>query len=446
MALFKNKPSLELDLRQAQGKQLEKLAYYDVFTALPNRQGMELYLKEFPGDGQKYAYAVLLLLDFDPVHQVFGHEAGNQHVLDVADMLRAWAGPGEMVCRDGLDSFGLFLRCPGQEGLAGRIQALTERLQGLEVTDGANRYLFPMRFAWGGVLLTGQERGFAEMESLARMAARRAQEQGKGCVFFSEAMEEELRDQRQLLADAPASLERREFVPYFHPRYDLKTARIVGAEVLARWNHPTKGLVLPHAFIPALEQCGKLLDLDMYMLEEACKLIRKWTGNEMMPVRLSVNMSERNIYRKDFVDRIIRLVTEYGTPPCLIELELDAKAMLENGRNLKPAMDRLHAAGFLLSTDNFGANYTSLQFFKDIPTDLVKLDRAWFADKESLERSVVVTKNVVNMAHELGMLIVAQGIESREHVEILTRINCNYGQGFLFCRPMPLEQFEQLTL
>lgn len=204
---------------------------------------------------------------------------------------------------------------------------------------------------------------------------------------------------------------------------------------------------MPGMFIPLLEQNGTIMELDMYMLEQACKLIQKWTENGQMPVPISVNISPLNIYKNDFIERITGITEKYHTPPCLIELELDETIVFENSRFLMEYMMTLSEMGFRLAVDNFGSGYTSLKLLKDMPISLIKLDRDFLKGEEvEKERTGIVLNNIVHMAHELGMLIISGGIENKEHVRLLKKVGCNYGMGFLFSRPMPLSQFEGLTL
>lgn len=202
---------------------------------------------------------------------------------------------------------------------------------------------------------------------------------------------------------------------------------------------------MPNVFLPILEQSGNVMELDMYMLEQACKLIQKWTENESMPVPLSINISPLNIFKRDFTDRIIGIVREFNTPPCLIELEMNEAAVFDNSRYLLEHLMILSEEGFQLSIDNFGSGYTSLKLLKDMPVSLIKLERG-FLKGDQLEKNVIVLKNMIQMAHELGMMIVAEGIETEKDVEILKNVHCNYGMGFLFTKPMPLYAFESLTL
>lgn len=443
MALFgksKEEPVRE-EIKPAGSHAAETL---DQVTGLPNKEGMERHYKSLQG-GAGYAYMVICMERFLKIHEVFGFEAGMANVVSVADVLRSDLGEGEFLCREMLDRFGLLIRLKSENELADRLKGLLEKLHNIEITDGDVRYAYPRWFTCGVYELHDEGEPLEEVRDMAELALKESRQKKSPYVIYTKAMQEERREMKQLLADSAEAMQKGEFVPFFHPKYDLNTKRIVGADVLARWQHPEKGLILPNVFLPMLEQNGKIMDLDMYMLEQACELINKWTENESMPVPLSINISTLNLFKRDFTERIIEIVRKHNTPSCLIELEINESAAVDNSHYLLKHMKILSEEGFQISIDNFGSGYTSLKLLKDMPVNLIKLDRG-FLKNEQLDRNVIVLKNMIQMAHELGMLIIAEGIETEKHVEILKNVHCNYGMGFLFTKPMPLYAFESLTL
>ena len=165
-----------------------------------------------------------------------------------------------------------------------------------------------------------------------------------------------------------------------------------------------------------------------------------------MPVPLSVNISPLNIYKKDFTKRIIEIAEKYQVPPCLIELEMSETAIMKNSQNISQRMRELSEEGFRVSVDNFGAAYLSLGLFRELPIDLIKLDRSFLKEGNPEKSVAVIMENIIRAAHELEIMVVAEGIETQEHTQLLNRTGCNYGMGFLFSKPMPLYEFERLTL
>lgn len=442
MTLFKSKNEDISEEPKQTGGHEEILA--DQVTGLPNKEAMSRYYKTLDG-GAGYAYILVRMELFLKIHEVFGFKAGMLSTVSVADILHASLREGEFLCRETLDCFAILMRMDNESGFSERIKQLLEKLHDSEVTDGHAQYAYPRWFTCGIYEITDNEETLERIRGMAELALKASRQQRAAYVIYTKAMQEERKELQQLLSDSQGAMDRGEFVPYFHPKYDLNTKRIVGADVLARWQHPDKGLIMPNVFLPILEQSGNVMELDMYMLEQACKLIQKWTENESMPVPLSINISPLNIFKRDFTDRIIGIVREFNTPPCLIELEMNEAAVFDNSRYLLEHLMILSEEGFQLSIDNFGSGYTSLKLLKDMPVSLIKLERG-FLKGDQLEKNVIVLKNMIQMAHELGMMIVAEGIETEKDVEILKNVHCNYGMGFLFTKPMPLYAFESLTL
>lgn len=442
MAFFKSKNDVA---SKEQRKDYEdKALLYDQVTGLPNKKSMISHYKELCC-GAGYAYVIICMERFLKIHEFFGFEAGNRSTVAAAAILNSDIREDEFLCRETLDRFGILMNLSDENQFAKRIKELLKKLHATEVTDGVSEYEYPRWFTCGIYEISDSDETLDEVHDMADLALQASRQQKISYVIYTKEMQEERRELKQLLADSIGAMERGEFVPYFHPKYDLNTKRIIGADVLARWQHPDRGLIMPNVFVPMLVNNGNIMELDMYMLEQACKLIQKWTENEAMPVPLSVNISPLNIYKHDFKDRVLRTVREHDTPPCLIELELDESAVFDSSRYLLSSMTVLSEAGFQLSVDNFGSGYTSLKLLKDMPINLIKLARG-FLKGDQLEKNVIVLKNMIEMAHELGMMIVAEGIETEKDVEILKNVHCNYGMGFLFTKPMPLYAFESLTL
>lgn len=454
MALFKRQKNLESvqsaqeeaterGISNASGAQTEKVVHapkemlrewsgmVDFYAKLPHKVG--------------YAYAEICMEQLFRIYNVFGEGIGRKSVAALSKMLASKIGDGEAVVRAGMNCFGLLLKMQQDEELGARIQKILDELSLIQVTDGKSYYTYPRRFTCGVAEVFSEDETIKDIREMAAIARRNSVHEKVPYLFFDKKLRDETLKIKQLLNDAAGAMERNEFVPYFLPKYDLETRRIVGAETLARWNHPQKGIIMPQVFLPMLEQNGNIMELDMYMLEEACKLIKTWTENEAMPVPLSVNIAPVNIYKNDFFERIMGVTKKYNVPPCLIELELSEEALFENSEYLTEPIAELKAEGFLLTIDNFGAKYTSLSSMKDMPVDLVKLDRNYLARMDT-EKNVMILKHITQIAQELGIMMIAEGIEKDEQVAMLKNVGCNHGMGFLFAKPMALNEFEAMTL
>lgn len=242
----------------------------------------------------------------------------------------------------------------------------------------------------------------------------------------------------------PTALEQREFECYLQPKYGLKSRHIEGAEALIRWNSKEFGFVFPNEFIPISEKNGFVVELDFFILEEVCKAMRRWLDDGRIPVVVSVNQSRLHLNYDDYIWRLREIVDKYEIPYEYIELELTESVFMENADKLLEIMQKLHDIGFKLSLDDFGSGYSSLNMLKDIPVDVVKIDREFFNGTVNSEKGRAVISTVVDLATNLNMEVISEGVETSEQVEFLTEINCAMVQGYFFAKPMTIAQFEAL--
>ncbi len=242
----------------------------------------------------------------------------------------------------------------------------------------------------------------------------------------------------------PAALKQHEFECYLQPKYGLKSRHIEGAEALIRWNSKEFGFVYPSDFIPLSEKNGFVVELDFFILEEVCKAMRRWLDDGLTPVVVSVNQSRMHLNYDDYIWRLREIVDKYDIPYEYIELELTESVFTENMEKLLTIMHKLHDIGFKLSLDDFGSGYSSLNMLKDIPVDVVKIDREFFNGTVNSTKGRAVITTVVDLAKNLDMEVISEGVETLEQVEFLTEINCAMVQGYYFAKPMPISSFEEL--
>lgn len=242
----------------------------------------------------------------------------------------------------------------------------------------------------------------------------------------------------------PAALKRREFQCYLQPKYGLRSRNIEGAEALIRWNSPDFGFISPGDFIPIAEKNGFVVELDFFILEEVCRTMRHWIVDGKKPVVISVNQSRLHLNYDDYIWRLREIVDKYDIPYEYIELELTESVFTDNSEKLLKIMHKLHEIGFKLSLDDFGSGYSSLNMLKDIPVDVVKIDKEFFNDTMNTQKGRAVISTVVDLAKNLDMDVISEGVETREQVEFLTEIHCAMVQGYYFAKPMPIADFEKL--
>ncbi|MFJ7371256.1 EAL domain-containing protein [Lysinibacillus sp. NPDC098008] len=238
------------------------------------------------------------------------------------------------------------------------------------------------------------------------------------------------------------AMEKNEFVLYFQPQLNLETGKIIGTEALIRWKHPDKGLVPPYEFIPFAEESGLILPIGEWVLRTACKQNKEWQEAGFSPMKVSVNLSARQFYQSNLVEVVQQILEETGLEPEFLELEI-TESMLMDVHNALTILEDLKKLGIQLSLDDFGTGYSSLYYLKELPIDIIKIDQSFVRNCTVDTKDATIVKTIIAMAHQLKLEVIAEGIESKDHLIFLQENLCNTGQGYLFSKPLPVEEFEQ---
>ena len=285
-----------------------------------------------------------------------------------------------------------------------------------------------------------------EMVNRANMAQKSIKgESGSRCAFFNETLRQRFQQEAAMEAQGQQALAEGQFQPYFQPKFDIQHGdRLAGAEVLCRWIHPQKGMIPPDQFIPVFEKSGLIMQLDRYMFEQACSWYRRYLDGGGARINLAVNVSRAGLLREDFVDYYVRVKETYGIPDGAMELEVTESLALGGEELLCQLVRELQAHGFTCSLDDFGSGYSSLNLLKNLPIRVLKLDILFFQRSVDKVRERIVVRNIVNMARELKIRVIAEGVEETESVEFLRGAGCDIVQGYVFAKPMPLAEFEAL--
>lgn len=243
------------------------------------------------------------------------------------------------------------------------------------------------------------------------------------------------------------ALEKGEFELYLQPKYNSESDSIVGAEALARWNNKNNGIVSPEVFIPILEKNKNIVKLDMYMFEEACKIISRWSKNNVSLVPISINISKITMSENDnFVIDLKNIIKKYDIDTRFLEIELTERIMFRETNKIVSIIKEIKKIGIKVSLDDFGAGYSSLNILKNIPIDIIKLDKLFLDKRDISEKGKIVIKNIINMANELGLEVVAEGVEFLEQSQFLKSVGCEVVQGYLYGKPMTIGEFEKLEI
>lgn len=421
-------------------KKIQTVALTDTLTGGMNKTAFlmegERLLREHPH--QLYTILYLNIRNFKRFNQRFGVRDGDQILLQTYLTLREHIHAGELLARTSDDHFFLLLRCGREETL----RRLDEMLEGLEERLTSCFHIDRSSIAQGAYLVRNRDSDFLVLLDRARVAST-YQRQTETCRFYDDAISRQTERELAMDDSFQSAIENHEFQIYIQPKVRPGQTQKSGGEVLVRWQHPQFGMLFPGDFIPLFELNGKICSLDFYVFEESCKLLKGWL-EEGRAVPLSVNLSRAHILSNNtaFLDRLKEIKESYQIPDGLIELELTESLMLERRdfRLVTDIIDQIRAMGFHCSVDDFGFGYSSLSLLKALNINTVKLDRQFFLNEN--EKSWIVVKRITQLAHDLKMTVVAEGIEDWAQVEQLRLCGCDLIQGYVYAKPMPAADFE----
>lgn len=264
---------------------------------------------------------------------------------------------------------------------------------------------------------------------------------------YDSVMMQQMEEDHVLLSEVQRGLTKEEFVVYFQPKCNMATGKIVGSEALVRWQHPERGLILPGGFVPLLEKSGFIARLDCYLWERVCRCLRRWLDAGLDPMPVSVNVSRVDIYTIDVVEHIRKLTRKYDLPCSLLEIEITESAYAEEYQIVTQVAEDLRSAGYTVLMDDFGSGYSSLNILKDISVDILKIDMKFLAmDEQSAGKGLGILEAITGMARLIGMRMIAEGVETAAQVKLLLDMNCVYGQGYYFYRPLSEAAYEELMM
>lgn len=262
-------------------------------------------------------------------------------------------------------------------------------------------------------------------------------------ICYDPGMENDLEEEMRLLLEVTGALERDEFIFFAQPQCDISTGKVVGAESLVRWQSPTKGIIPPGKFIPALERSGAIYLLDRQVWEKVFQWLRSWIDRGYRPVPISINISRIDIMSMDVPAYLLSLLEKYDLPPKYIKAEITESAYAEEDETINSTVDRLRAAGFLVMMDDFGSGYSSLNMLKSVPVDVIKIDMRFLEIGEGEEqKGIGILESIVNMARLMGLPIIVEGVETLQQENVLRSMGCRYTQGYYYYKPLPIDQFE----
>ena len=439
------------ELKQAHAK-MEQLALYDDLTGLANRRlfysklGNLLDKLEEPTQKTKGNIGAVMLLDLDyfkTINDTRGHHVGDELLKAVALRLRYALHEEDVAARLGGDEFALLISPVESEeqvlSIAERILAAVTRPFNLD--DAEIQVTTSL-----GIALVPKDG--TEPDSLlkhADLAMYQAKEMGRNqCRFFTESLHEQLQTYMRFTREMPIALENGEFLLNYQPQVDLKSGEIIGAEALIRWQHPELGVVPPPAFISVAEETGFIIPLGRWVVAAACKALRELKACGQGHMRISVNLSARQFRDPELISMISQILADEGISPDLLEIEITETLLMHDVKQAIATLKQLQSLGITVAIDDFGIGYSSFNYLKTLPINVLKIDREFIKDIPEHLDDMEITAAIISMAHRLNLSVVAEGIETEVQRVFLEEHDCEYGQGYLFSRPLPLEQFKAL--
>ena len=428
--------------------QVLRLAYWDSLTGLPNRarfrEAVGVAMRDATdaklADGTEGSVAVIMLdlNRFKHVNDVLGYSVGDQVLVGIAERLgRALAREGDVVARLSGDEFGILLR----HADAQQAQAVALRIeQALEQALVIGEHRVDMGAGIGIACWPQHAEDDDALLVRAEMAMYAAKRRNNGPVTYDPAIDATSAQTLTLISELRQAVERHELRLYLQPKLALEDSRVVGAEALVRWQHPTRGLVPPVQFIPFAEQTGFIRHLTMWVFEEAA---RHWLSlaDEGLQLRLSVNLSTRDLLDMDLPQKFGALLARHGVPAAAFCLEITESAIMDDPQRALATLDALSAMGFKLSIDDFGTGYSSLAYLKRLPVDELKIDQSFVRNMQSDRDDEMIVRSTIDLAHNLGIVVVAEGVETAEAWNLLRDLKCDQAQGYHMGRPMPVGEF-----
>jgi diguanylate cyclase (GGDEF)-like protein len=396
---------------------------------------------------EHHFFAVLFLdLDrFKNINDSFGHLIGDKVIVSVAKRLRSHIRPDDTIARFGGDEFVVLLRdikeVSDATNIAERIITILK-----EPFHLMHHELY-VSITIGIAVGTHEYQQPEEIVRDADTAMYNAKVRGKACyLVFDKSMHVNALDRLELEIDLRHAIERKEFVLYYQPIITLENRSIMGFEALIRWQHPQRGFLLPMEFIPLAEETGLIIPLSLWIIREACRQMRIWhqQAASESPLIVSINISPKHFKHVNFVDQIITILDETTLNPEHLALEITETVIMDNTDHMIAVLSQLKDLGIKIHIDDFGTGYSSLSYLQRFPINTLKIDRSFIGRLGGTGKDIEIVQSIINMAHNMKLHVIAEGVEKAENLKILENLKCEYAQGYLFSHPLNVNEAEAL--
>ncbi|KOA19748.1 cyclic di-GMP phosphodiesterase Gmr [Clostridium homopropionicum DSM 5847] len=428
---------------------LNSLAYFDILTKLPNRVSFEIKVNDLINKkcntSSKFALIYMDIDNFKNINDTLGHASGDLFLKDISNILKGNIKSPDFVARLSGDEFALiFENVEDRMEVTNRVQDLLKHLRRHWVID---KQEFFISFSLGIAMYPEHGDNLAMLLRNADIAMYFVKKDLKdNYSFYFDEMQEKNLKQIKTISDLYHAIDNKEFILYYQPIIDLKDGKLVGVEALIRWIHPTKGMIPPIEFIPLAEETGLIYDICKWVFNTALMQKISWEQQGYKHIKMSINISGKRITHEKFLEDINQCVLGAGVRCDEIQLEVTETAVIQDLEVSMKILKEIKDMGMKIALDDFGTGYSSLTYIQKLPIDVVKLDRDFIKGISNKGQDNLIIQSIIKLVHDLNLEIVAEGIETKEQELFLKQSNCDYGQGYLFSKPITKEEVEKLFL
>ena len=423
--------------------ELVRLAHYDQLTSLPNRtllrERVEHALSRAVRAGTGVATLVLDMDRFKEINDMLGHDVGDRLLVEVAQRIRAAVRDQDTVARLGGDEFAVVLEGVSEaKEVLPVIERIVDSLADLSTLSGHD---VTSSTSVGVAMYPDNGGNLSELLRAADLAMYQAKSSGRGRYqFFADEMQEEAQTRHALEWALRRAVERREFRLVYQPQLCLRTGAVIGVEALLRWMNPTRGLLSPYHFITGLEEFGLINEVGEWVLRTACRQVQRWHAMDLAPMRIGVNMSAQQFEDPMLIDKIRGALEETRLPPEFLELELTESSLMSDPGQAGALLREIREVGVRIAIDDFGTGYSSLTYLHDFPLNALKIDRNFVQSVEANDRGGPIADMIVGLGKNLGLDVIAEGVETQGQLEYLKEQGCDVAQGYLYAKPQTPEE------
>lgn len=444
---------VDITRRKKMEDQLKHQAFHDSLTGLPNRVLFIDRLEHALARTRRHrdqgiSGPALLFLDLDRfkiINDSLGHDFGDRVLGEAAARLQSCLRPGDTAARLGGDEFTILLEEVSEVGEA---LAIAERIASqLQMPLDMNNQPIRITASIGIVLSCSPDDTAESLLRDADVAMYRAKSKGRARhEVFDQQMSDNAREKLDLENDLRHAVERDELRLVFQPTYDLALQTVIGFEALVRWEHPTRGLILPGSFISLAEECGLILPIGSWVLQQACAQAKRWQQEYSASFEMGVNISARQLHQVDLASQVAQVLEDTQLPPHLLKLEITESVMMDDAEQTILTLRDLSTLGVQLAIDDFGTGYSSLSYLRRFPINCLKVDRTFVQNLGENGEDTEIVRAIVTLAKSLALQVVAEGVETESHVRLLRELGCDAGQGYYFARPLQTEDAAKLLV